>query len=67
MPHITLLALPDALASSLSLPMEMLTAADKLVQAQASQGKTARTTPLHCAVVGPTGASEIQHRHRPNS
>jgi transcriptional regulator GlxA family with amidase domain len=33
MPHVTLLALPGALASSLSLPMEMLTAADQLAHA----------------------------------
>lgn len=33
MPHITLLVVPDALASSLSLPMEMLTAAAQLARA----------------------------------
>lgn len=58
MPHITLLALPNALASSLALPMEMLTAADNLAQTQAPQNKTA-TSRLHCAVIGPGDGSEI--------
>lgn len=52
MPHITLLALPNALASSLSLPMEMLTAADSLTRA-ASHGHSA----LRHELVGPGGAS----------
>ena len=34
MAHVTLLALPGALASSLSLPMEMLTAADQLARSR---------------------------------
>ncbi|HET8711245.1 MAG TPA: helix-turn-helix domain-containing protein [Spongiibacteraceae bacterium] len=60
MPHITLLALPNALASSLALPMEMLTAADNLVRTQLH-----RHTPsppnsrLHCDVVGPGGDSDV--------
>lgn len=37
MPHVTFLALPDALSSSLSLPMEMLAAADQLAQARHRQ------------------------------
>lgn len=37
MPHITLLALPDALASSLTLPLEMFTAADNLARASDRQ------------------------------
>lgn len=54
MPHITLLALPDALASSLSLPMEMLTAADQLARAS-----RAGATPLRHDCVGP-GGTKIQ-------
>jgi len=50
MPHITLLALPDALASSLSLPMEMLTAADQLARAA-----KAGVSSLRNDCVGPGG------------
>ena len=53
MPHITLLALPDALASSLSLPMEMLAAADQLARASRAGGAT--FTPLRHDCVGPGG------------
>jgi transcriptional regulator GlxA family with amidase domain len=54
MPHITLLTLPDALASSLSLPMEMLTAADQ--QARASRDiADLQFTPLRHDCVGPGG------------
>ena len=59
MPHVTLLALPNALASSLALPMEMLTAADNLVRTQAHRTKSTRATPLHCALVGAASAREI--------
>lgn len=55
MPHITLLALPDALASSLSLPMEMLTAADQLARADRASRTT--FTPLQHDCVGPGGTS----------
>lgn len=48
MPHITLLALPGALSSSLSLPMEMLSAADQLAQATFKRRAALRQT-----VVGP--------------
>ncbi len=51
MPHITLLALPDALASSLSLPMEMLTAADQLARAERQPGSSR----LRHDCVGPGG------------
>ncbi|HSB96156.1 MAG TPA: helix-turn-helix domain-containing protein [Spongiibacteraceae bacterium] len=54
MPHITLLALPTALASSLSLPMEMLLAADN-----AARSMRQRTAPLQYDLVGP-GGSEIR-------
>lgn len=50
MPHVTLLALPNALASSLSLPMEMLSAADNL--ARTAQH---RLPPLRRDLVGPDG------------
>jgi transcriptional regulator GlxA family with amidase domain len=50
-PHITLLALPNALASSLSLPMEMLTAADSLARTNRQ-----RQTLQH-DLVGPGGAT----------
>lgn len=50
MPHVTLLALPGTLASSLSLPMEMLTAADQLAR---SRHWTA--TPLRHQMVGVDG------------
>lgn len=59
MPHVTLLALPNALASSLALPMEMLTAADNLVRTQSHRGKATRATPLRCDLVGTEGTSEI--------
>ncbi len=59
MPHITLLALPHALASSLALPMEMLTAADNLVRTQSQRGKTSPVRALHCHVVGPNDDREI--------
>ncbi len=48
MPHVTLLALPGSLASSLSLPMEMLTAADQLARSR----QRAATTPLRHRMVG---------------
>jgi len=48
LPHITLLALPNALASSLSLPMEMLTAADSLARAG-----NQRRAALRLDLVGP--------------
>jgi transcriptional regulator GlxA family with amidase domain len=50
--HITLLALPNALASSLSLPMEMLTAADSLA-------RTSRDPPpaMRHTLVGPRAGS----------
>jgi transcriptional regulator GlxA family with amidase domain len=54
MPHITLLALPDALASSLSLPMEMLTAADQLARANRGGNRT-EFSPLRHDCVGPGG------------
>ncbi len=57
MPHVTLLALPNALASSLALPMEMLTAADNL--ARAHRDHAAAVTPLSCAVVGAGGEADI--------
>lgn len=50
MPHITLLALPTALASSLSLPMEMLLAADN-----AARVSRQKTTTLRYDLVGPQG------------
>ena len=50
MPHITLLALPTALASSLSLPMEMLLAADNAARVQRH-----KTTTLRHDLVGPLG------------
>lgn len=59
MPHITLLALPDALASSLALPMEMLTAADSLARALAQRGSAGPKKSLHCDVVGPEDTSEV--------
>lgn len=48
MPHVTLVALPNALASSLSLPMEMLTAADNLARAA-----DRHRAPLQHVLVGP--------------
>jgi transcriptional regulator GlxA family with amidase domain len=48
MPQITLLALPETLTSSLSLPMEMLSAADQLAQAR----QRSRTSPLRRQLVG---------------
>ncbi len=50
--HITLLALPNALASSLSLPMEMLTAADSLA-------RTSRNPPpaMRHTLVGPAAGA----------
>lgn len=54
MPHITLLGLPNALASSLSLPMEMLTAADNL--ARATHG---HPSPLRHDMVGPGGGAVV--------
>lgn len=60
MPHVTLLALPNALASSLALPMEMLTAADNLARVSARGGNAPRAiTPLHCDLVGIEDAREI--------
>lgn len=59
MPQITLLALPHALASSLALPMEMLTAADNLVRTQVYQGQKPNAGPLQCNVVGPGKNKEI--------
>lgn len=59
MPHITLLALPHALASSLALPMEMLTAADNLVRTQSHHHRAARIDALYCHVVGPDKGKEI--------
>lgn len=59
MPHITLLALPNALASSIALPMEMLTAADNLVRTHLYQGKTAAASSLHCHVVATEKEREI--------
>lgn len=60
MPHITLLALPNALASSLSLPMEMFTAADQLARTQhylhAGDGKREA---LRHDVVGPNGTEAV--------
>lgn len=53
MPHITLLALPTALSSSLSLPMEMLLAADNVARSLRQH-----TAPLRHDMVGP-GGSEI--------
>lgn len=53
MPHITLLALPTALASSLSLPMEMLLAADNAARSMRQQ-----TATLKYDLVGP-GGTEI--------
>ena len=53
MPHVTLVALPNALASSLSLPMEMLTAADNLARAA-----DRHRAPLQHALVGP-GADAV--------
>jgi transcriptional regulator GlxA family with amidase domain len=53
MPHITLLALPTALASSLSLPMEMLLAADN-----AARSIKHKTAALRYDLVGP-GGTEI--------
>ncbi len=50
MPHITLLALPTALASSLSLPMEMLLAADN-----AARSARRPTAALQYDLVGPGG------------
>lgn len=50
MPHITLLAFPTALASSLSLPMEMLLAADNAARALRQQ-----TAQLRHDMVGPGG------------
>jgi len=47
LPHVTLLALPNALASSLSLPMEMLTAADSL-----SRATNQHRSPLRRDLVG---------------
>ncbi|MDX9875272.1 MAG: helix-turn-helix domain-containing protein [Spongiibacteraceae bacterium] len=49
MPHITLLALPGALSSSLSLPMEMLSAADQLTRVSLRQHSSLRR-----CVAGPT-------------
>lgn len=59
MPHITLLALPHALASSLALPMEMLTAADNLMRTHLHQSKATPAAPLRCDVVGPANTREI--------
>ena len=59
MPQIALLALPNALASSLTLPMEMLTAADNLRQAQARRQRADHTAPLRCALVGTGDAGEV--------
>ena len=59
MPHITLLALENGLASSLSLPMEMLTAADNLVRTRSHKNKTALITPLRHDVVGIDGNEQI--------
>lgn len=59
MPHITLLVLPNALASSLALPMEMLTAADNLARSGSHRDKAALATPLHCELVGTEPAREI--------
>jgi transcriptional regulator GlxA family with amidase domain len=58
-PHITLLALSSALASSLTLPMEMLTAADNLMRVRSRQSKLTRTTSLHCDLVGAENTAEI--------
>lgn len=43
MVHITLLALPDALASSLTLPLEMFTAADQLARAERRRAELRHT------------------------
>ncbi len=51
MPHVTLLALPETLASSLSLPMEMLSAADQLARAR----HLTTATPLRHQLVGIAG------------
>ncbi len=51
MAHITLLALPGTLASSLSLPMEMLTAADQLARGRRNSSSTA----LRHRLVGVSG------------
>ncbi len=59
MPHVTLLTLPNALASSLALPMEMLTAADNLVRTQSHRGKATHATPLRCALVGTEKHDEV--------
>jgi transcriptional regulator GlxA family with amidase domain len=48
MTHITLLALPGAIASSLTLPMEMLTAADQLARAA-----NRHIPPLQLTLAGP--------------
>lgn len=53
MPHISLLALPDALASSLTLPLEMFTAADNLARADRR-----RRVALHHVVAG-IGADHV--------
>lgn len=55
MPHITLLALPNALASSLSLPMEMLTGADQLARTQRLPMPSEKYQPLQHDVVGLDG------------
>jgi len=60
LPHITLLALPHALASSLSLPMEMLTAADQLARAQRPLHSPAdKQQGLQHDVVGPDGHEAV--------
>jgi len=56
MPHITLLALPGTLASSLSLPMEMLTAADQLARSRRHSAK-----PLRHQLVGVDGDYVADH------